>query len=177
MITNVVQHRLQSQTSDWREEFVELLPAICGTPASPPAASVVKVVGWVQVCLGLVERALAGKRKPSFSPKPLKGGWKKAGEGQSEAERLMGYLAWGAGYARLHNGRQYGWISDLVVGHVARPDHRAGQTTPTGEHVLADDTWRLFWWDKFYPKHWSGRVEALIDEAYALHHWEASWKQ
>ena len=26
---------------------------------------------------------------------------------------MMGYLAWGAGYARIH-GRQFGWISDLV---------------------------------------------------------------
>ena len=26
----------------------------------------------------------------------------------------MGYLAWGAGYARIHNGQQFGWISDLV---------------------------------------------------------------
>ena len=72
--------------------------------------SPVKVVGWIQVCLGLVQRALAAKRMPSFSPKPLSGGWKKAGEGQSEAERLMGYLAWGAGYARLHGGRSFGWL-------------------------------------------------------------------
>jgi hypothetical protein len=35
---------------------------------------------------------------PKWSPGPLKGGWKKAGPGQSEAERLMGYLAWGKGY-------------------------------------------------------------------------------
>lgn len=73
-----------------------------------------KVVGWIQVCLGLVERALTGKRMPKWNPGPLKGGWKKAGEGQSEAERLMGYLAWGKGYARIHNGRQYGWIADCV---------------------------------------------------------------
>ena len=72
-----------------------------------------KVCGWVMVCLGLVERALSGKRMPKWNPGPLKGGWKKAGPGQSEAERLMGYLAWGAGYARIH-GRQFGWISDLV---------------------------------------------------------------
>jgi hypothetical protein len=73
----------------------------------------VKVLGWIQVCLGLVERALSGKRMPKWNPGPLKGGWKKAGPGQSEAERLMGYLAWGAGYARIH-GRQFGWISDLI---------------------------------------------------------------
>ncbi len=73
-----------------------------------------KVVGWIQVCLGLVERALNGKRMPTWSPKPLSGGWKKAGPGQSEAERLIGYLAWGKGYARIHGGKQYGWISDAI---------------------------------------------------------------
>ena len=26
----------------------------------------------------------------------------------------MGYLAWGAGYARIHGGHQYGWISDVI---------------------------------------------------------------
>lgn len=72
-----------------------------------------KLLGWIQVCLGLVERAQNGKRSPKWTPAPLKGGWKKAGEGASEAERLMGYLAWGAGYARLH-GCQYGWISDAI---------------------------------------------------------------
>lgn len=73
-----------------------------------------KILGWIQVCLGLVERAMNGKRSPKWTPAPLKGGWKKAGEGQSEAERLIGYLAWGAGYARIHHGHQYGWISDLI---------------------------------------------------------------
>jgi len=70
----------------------------------------VKVLGWIQVCLGLVERALAAKRMPSFSPRPPQGGWKKAGEGQSEAERLIGYLAWSPGYARIHGGRCFGWL-------------------------------------------------------------------
>ena len=73
-----------------------------------------KVAGWIQVCLGLVERAITSKRSPTWTPKPLSGGWKKAGVGASEAERLMGYLAWGAGYARIHNGRQYGWISQGI---------------------------------------------------------------
>ena len=76
--------------------------------------NVTKGVGWIQVCLGLVERALNGKRMPTWNPKPLSGGWKKAGPGQSEAERLMGYLAWGKGYARIHGGKQYGWISDAI---------------------------------------------------------------
>lgn len=76
--------------------------------------SPVKVCAWIMVSLGLVERALCGKRMPKWNPGPLKGGWKKAGPGQSEAERLMGYLAWGKGYARIHGGKQYGWISDLI---------------------------------------------------------------
>jgi putative amidoligase enzyme len=86
--------------------------------------SPIKVVGWVQVCLGLVERALCGKRHPSWNPKPLKGGWKKSGEGQSEAERLMGYLAWGAGYARIHGGKQYGWISDAIPQDAIKAEFR-----------------------------------------------------
>lgn len=73
-----------------------------------------KILGWVQVCLGLVERAINGKRTPKWTPAPLKGGWKKAGPGQSEAERLIGYVAWSNGCARLHGGRQYGWISDAI---------------------------------------------------------------
>jgi len=76
--------------------------------------SAIKAVGWIQVCLGLVERALSAKRMPKWNPGALSGGWKKAGPGQSEAERLIGYLAWGAGYARIHGGKQYGWISDAI---------------------------------------------------------------
>jgi len=83
-----------------------------------------KVCGWIQVCLGLVERALNGKRTPTWNPKPLSGGWKKAGEGASEAERLMGYLAWGRGYARIHGGRQYGWISDAVPQEQVKSEFR-----------------------------------------------------
>jgi inositol phosphorylceramide mannosyltransferase catalytic subunit len=43
--------------------------------------------------------------------------------------------------------------------------------------LLGDPRWRLLWWDRFYPTHWSGRVEASVDEAYAVHHWEASWRR
>jgi hypothetical protein len=73
-----------------------------------------KILGWIQVCLGIVERAANGKRSPAWEPKPATGGWAKKGPGQSETERLMGYLAWGAGYARIHNGQQFGWISDAI---------------------------------------------------------------
>jgi hypothetical protein len=83
-----------------------------------------KVVGWIQVCLGLVERALCGKRMPTWNPKPLSGGWKKSGPGQSETERLMGYLAWGKGYARIHGGKQYGWISDAIPQDTIKSEFR-----------------------------------------------------
>lgn len=83
-----------------------------------------KVAGWIQLALGLIERALTSRRQPTWNPKPLRGGWKKAGDGQSEAERLMGYLAWGAGYARLRNGQQYGWISDVVSQDAIKAEFR-----------------------------------------------------
>ena len=83
-----------------------------------------KLVGWVQVCLGLVHRALTAKRMPSWSPKAPTGGWKKKGAGASETERLIGYLAWGAGYARIHGGRQYGWISDAIPQDAVKAEFR-----------------------------------------------------
>ena len=84
----------------------------------------VKICGWIQVCLGLAERAINGKRSPTWTPKPLRGGWKKAGEGASEAERLIGYLAWGAGYARIHGGKQYGWVGDVVPQEQVKSEFR-----------------------------------------------------
>jgi hypothetical protein len=84
----------------------------------------VKVVGWIQVCLGLVQRAMNSKRCPTWDPKPLTGGWAKAGPGASETERLMGYLAWGECYARIHNGRQFGWITDSVPQETVKAEFR-----------------------------------------------------
>ena len=74
----------------------------------------VKIVGWIQMCLGIVERAIEAKRLPTWQPKPASGGWKKDGVGQSELERLLGFLKWGEGYRRLNGGKQYGWISDAI---------------------------------------------------------------
>ena len=88
------------------------------------STSAIKICGWVQICLGLVERALNTKRCPTWTPKPLTGGWKKNGIGASEAERLMGYLAWGAGYARLNGGKQYGWISDAIPQETIKKEFR-----------------------------------------------------
>lgn len=70
-----------------------------------------KLVAWIQICLGLVERAIETKRSPKWSPAPLRGGWRKSGDGASEAERLLGFLAWGDGYAKAHGGRRFGWIA------------------------------------------------------------------
>jgi hypothetical protein len=83
-----------------------------------------KVAGWVQVCLGLVVRAIDSKKAPTWTPKPCTGGWAKKGAGASEAERLMGYLAWGAGYAKIHGGQMYGWISDAVPQDAVKAEFR-----------------------------------------------------
>lgn len=89
------------------------------------STSATKLVGWVQVCLGIVERAANGHRSPTWEPAPLKGGWRKAGgQGQSETERLMGYLAWGTGYARQHGGHSYGWISDTITQDAVKAEFR-----------------------------------------------------
>jgi hypothetical protein len=76
--------------------------------------SATKIIGWIQLCLGIVERALEAKRLPTWQPKPVSGGWKKDGIGQSEVERLLGFLKWGDGYRRLNDGKQYGWVSDAI---------------------------------------------------------------
>ncbi len=83
-----------------------------------------KIVGWIQLCLGIVERALHTKRLPKWTPKPPSGGWRKKGEGSAELERLIGYLAWGEGYARTKGGKQYGWVSDIVPQEAVRKEFR-----------------------------------------------------
>jgi hypothetical protein len=84
----------------------------------------VKIVGWIQLCLGIVERALETKRLPTWQPKPASGGWNKEGIGQSECERLMGYLKWSEGYRRTNNGRQYGWVTDVIPQEAIRKEFR-----------------------------------------------------
>lgn len=80
------------------------------------STDLVKILGWIQICLGIVQRALNSKRKPTWNPKPPTGGWKKSGPGASDCERLLGYLGWGNGYAKTHGGVSYGWIAptDLI---------------------------------------------------------------
>ena len=41
------------------------------------STSAIKLVGWIQVCLGLVEKAVTAKRSPVWNPKPPTGGLKK----------------------------------------------------------------------------------------------------
>jgi hypothetical protein len=75
-----------------------------------------KVVGWIQVCLGLVDRALNTKRSPGWTPKPMaaSSGWKKSGVGQEDTERLIGYLAWAKSTSDKHGGKHFGWISEAI---------------------------------------------------------------
>ena len=75
-----------------------------------------KIVAWIQVCLGIVERAKNTKRSPkwngSLSPRRLQ---KEGGRGQAEMERLLTYLAWNPYRAKkVHGGKMFGWISDAI---------------------------------------------------------------
>ena len=76
-----------------------------------------KIVGWIQICLGLVQRAIVSKRAPKWAPAPLKGGWAKKGPGQSETERLFGFVAW-AGYYDVAGsnrpGVNFGWVCNAI---------------------------------------------------------------
>jgi Glycosyltransferase sugar-binding region containing DXD motif/Galactosyltransferase len=56
------------------------------------------------------------------------------------------------------------------------PPKESGSYFFTG-HILADRTWRLFWWSRFYPVHYTGRGEGPVEQADAIHHWEASWRR
>lgn len=48
----------------------------------------VKILGWVQACLGAVERGLTTKRLPVWKSKTAVGGWRKNGVGQTDVERF-----------------------------------------------------------------------------------------
>jgi len=86
--------------------------------------SEVKIVGWIQTCLGIMERAVNSKRTPKWEPNAPCGGWKKDGPGQSETERLMGFLAWSKGAARIHGGKQFGWITDAIPQETVKTEFR-----------------------------------------------------
>lgn len=84
----------------------------------------VKIAGWIQLCLGIVGRALETKRLPLWSPKPATGGWKKKGPGASECERLFGFLGWGKGYAKLKGGKSHGWLTNTVSQDAVKKEFR-----------------------------------------------------
>lgn len=73
----------------------------------------VKIAGWIQMVLGIIERATTTKRLPAWEPRPATGGWRKSGVGQTDVERLFGFLGWGDGYRRL-KGRSFGLLDDVV---------------------------------------------------------------
>jgi hypothetical protein len=77
---------------------------------------VIKVLGWIQLCLGLVTRALVAKKAPKWVPAAPGGQWAKSGPGASETERMLAYLGWANGYARAIEKRQYGWLAGEVAG-------------------------------------------------------------
>ena len=76
--------------------------------------NVTKIVGWVQVCLGIVEKALTCKRLPSWNGKNPIGVWKKEGAGATECERLLAYLCWGNYGKYAAHQRAYGWVSNEI---------------------------------------------------------------
>ena len=84
----------------------------------------IKICGWVQICLGLVQKALECKRKPSWNPKPLKGGWAKKGEGASECERLLAYLVWGSYGKHPSHAHAFGWMSDIIPQETVKAEFR-----------------------------------------------------
>lgn len=65
----------------------------------------VKLVGWVQVCLGLVEHAVNNSRKSPWNPKRTQ--VKRGQEGLHEANYLMWFLGWTDDRRNLR-----GWIMD-----------------------------------------------------------------
>lgn len=69
-----------------------------------------KIAGWVQACIGIVQRALTTKKSPGWVPAAPGGAWKKDGPGASETERMLAYLGWTNGYARAIEKVQYGWL-------------------------------------------------------------------
>jgi len=67
----------------------------------------VKIAGWIQVCLGLVEKALNGKKNAPWNPKRKPTAANKIG--QLETFRLSIFLGW------VENEKHhYGWMSETI---------------------------------------------------------------
>jgi len=73
-----------------------------------------KIVGWLQLCLGAVEKALRTKRLPTWTPAKAKCFWAKNGVGQTELERTLSFLGWSSGYAKNAEGKEYGIVTDII---------------------------------------------------------------
>ena len=70
----------------------------------------VKIIGWIMVCLGIVEKALSDKRCMAWDARDMTQS-KTLGKGTigaTEVERLLFILGWGV------KDKNYGWISDAV---------------------------------------------------------------
>lgn len=71
---------------------------------------VVKVIGWIMVCLGIVEKALTDKRAMTWNAKDMTQS-KTLGKGTigaTEVERLLFILGWG------NTKKNHGWISNAI---------------------------------------------------------------
>lgn len=73
------------------------------------STSGIKIVGWIQVCLGMVEKALNGKKKAPWEPKRNTKNANPAKVGQLETFRLLLSLGW-AEEKKYH----YGYICNQV---------------------------------------------------------------
>lgn len=78
----------------------------------------VKIAGWIQICLGLVEKSLKGNRKSPWNPKRTQ---TKAGqEGASECHYLLWYLGW-----TDQRRPCFGWISPVAYPFFTMKDVKA----------------------------------------------------
>lgn len=85
------------------------------------STNITKVISWICLCLGIVDRALNGRScRVKFLPAPIvSGGWRKGGLGRTETERMLGCLAWAEGTAKNFGGRAWGWIDNEHVTRTA----------------------------------------------------------
>lgn len=84
----------------------------------------VKIIGWIQLCIAVVEKALDTKRLPKWSPKQPKCYWAKGGDGETEMNRMLSYIGWATGYAKNLAGKQYGWVSDIIPQNEIKKEFR-----------------------------------------------------
>jgi hypothetical protein len=80
------------------------------------------VCAWIQMCLGIVEKALTCKRSPSWNGTPIvkSSVWSRENEAETEVERLFAYLCWGNYGKHPSHLKPYGWIDDIGVMEIAK---------------------------------------------------------